>query len=179
MGGATDYHLDVSTSATFNNYVSGYKDLDVGNGTNFGVTGLSGGTTYYYRVRAVNAGGTSPNSNTINATTVPAAPVAQNANKISNIDFTANWKNATGATGYRLDVSTDSSFGSYVAGYQDLDVGNVTSYDVTSLTPQTTYYYRVRAYNVSGTSGNSNVVTTTTLFLTHGRHSASPNRRHH
>lgn len=177
MGSATGYRLDVSTSSTFNKYVSGYQNLDVGNVTSQGVTGLSGGTIYYYRVRAYNTGGASSNSNVVNVTTVPATPMAQNATKVSNTSFTANWKNVIGASGYRLDVSTDSSFSSYVAGYQDLDTGNATSYSVTGLAVQTTYYYRVRAYNVSGTSDNSNVITTTTLFLTHGHHSASPARR--
>jgi hypothetical protein len=72
--------------------------------------------------------------------------------------FTANWRGVNGATGYRLDVATDTSFVNYVPGYQDLDVRNVTSYNVTGLTTRTTYYYRVRAYNGNGTSPNSNVV---------------------
>lgn len=50
----------------------------------------------------------------------------------------------------------------YVAGYQNLPVGNVTSYNVTGLTPNTTYYYVVRAENGSGTSANSNEITVTT-----------------
>jgi phosphodiesterase/alkaline phosphatase D-like protein len=72
--------------------------------------------------------------------------------------FTANWRSVSGATGYRLDVATDRSFVNYVPGYQDLNVGNTTSYNVTGLSARTTYYYRVRAYNGNGTSPNSNVV---------------------
>jgi len=72
--------------------------------------------------------------------------------------FTANWSSVSNATGYRLDVATDSSFTNYVAGYQDLDVGNVTSKNVTGLAARTIYYYRVRAYNGNGTSPNSNVI---------------------
>src|SRR5437016_117651 len=40
--------------------------------------------------------------------------------------FMASWSTVSGAIGYRLDVSTSNSFGSYVNGYYDLDVGNVT-----------------------------------------------------
>jgi phosphodiesterase/alkaline phosphatase D-like protein len=72
----------------------------------------------------------------------------------------------SGATGYRLDVSTSSSFSTYVTGYQNLNVGNATSRSVTGLTASTTYYYRVRAYNGAGTSGNSNIVNVTTLSAT-------------
>jgi hypothetical protein len=54
----------------------------------------------------------------------------------------------------------------YVTGYQNLDVGNVTSYNVTGLQPGITYYYVVRAYNAYGTSANSNEISAQTLAPT-------------
>ena len=68
--------------------------------------------------------------------------------------FLAKWKPTSGASGYRLDVSTSPSFESYVSGYQDLDIGNTTNQVVSGLDPGTEYYYRVRAYSSSGTSSN-------------------------
>jgi hypothetical protein len=50
----------------------------------------------------------------------------------------------------------------YLPGYQNLNVGNVTSYPVSGLTPNTNYYYLVRAFNDNGTSGNSNTIGVTT-----------------
>ena len=88
----------------------------------------------------------------------PAAPRAQKATNVTASSFTTNWRSVSRATGYRLDVSTSSSFVNYVPGYQDLDVGNTTSYNVTGLAARTIYYYRVRAYNGNGTSPNSKVV---------------------
>jgi hypothetical protein len=80
------------------------------------------------------------------------------ATNVAANSFTANWSTVPGATGYQLDVATDSSFTKYVSGYLNRDVGNVTNWNVTSLTANMFYYYRVRAYNGNGTSANSNVV---------------------
>ena len=49
------YFLDVSTDATFadaSKFVTGYRNKDVGNVTEYTVTGLSQGANYYYRLRA-------------------------------------------------------------------------------------------------------------------------------
>jgi hypothetical protein len=99
----------------------------------------------------------------ITVTTAPAAPTANAATNVTSTSFTANWSSVSGATGYRLDVSKSSTFSSYLTGYHNLNVGNVTSRNVTGLGTNTIYYYRVRAYNAGGTSGNSNVITVTTL----------------
>ena len=165
VSGATGYRLDVSTTNHFTTYVPGYQDLDVGNVTSYPVTGLNANTTYYYRVRAYNGCATSRNSNVKNVKTLackPAAPSAQNATNITSSSFTANWHSVSGAIDYRLDVSTTNTFATYVPGYQDLSVGNVTSYPVTGLSANTTYYYRVRAYNGCATSNNSSVKSVTT-----------------
>src|SRR5437867_3785750 len=159
--GATSYLLNVATDIDFTSFVAGYNDLNVGNVTSEAVTGLSPGETYYYRVRAVNAGGTSGNSNRISVTDIPAAPVATAATSVTANGFSANWNSSTGATSYRLDVSTSSTFSSTVTGYNNLNVGNVTTYAVTGLTAGTTYYYRLRAVDAGGTGANSNTISVT------------------
>jgi VCBS repeat protein len=80
--------------------------------------------------------------------------------------FMASWPSAKGALGYLLDVSASDSFSSYVDGYHDLDVGNVTARVVTGLNLGTTYYYRVRAYNASRSGGYSDVMSVTTVPTT-------------
>ncbi len=108
---ATDYYLDVSTSAVFASFVAGYNNLDVNNVTTYNVTGLAALTTYYYRVRAGNSCGTSISSNVITTgTVVPPAPVATAGTGATCTSINANWNASFGATSYRLDVSTDAAF---------------------------------------------------------------------
>jgi hypothetical protein len=100
------------------------------------------------------------------SSSIPSPPVANPATFVASNSFRANWRSVSGATGYQLDVSTSSSFNTYVPGYHNLNVGNATSRTVTGLNASTKYYYRVRVYNGNGTSGNSNVITVTTLSPT-------------
>ncbi|MBP7204979.1 MAG: DUF5017 domain-containing protein [Candidatus Cloacimonetes bacterium] len=51
----------------------------------------------------------------------------------------------------------------FVPGFENLYVGNVTSYPVTGLSTGVTYYYVVRAVNSYGTSVNSNEINVTTV----------------
>ncbi len=93
----------------------------------------------------------------------PGGPVATAATNITVNSFTANWQGIPGATGYFLDVATDASFTNFVAGYNNLSVGNVTSYNVSGLTCGRSYYYRVRAASSCDLSENGNIVSATTL----------------
>ncbi len=101
-------------------------------------------------------------------TPVLGAPVASSATNIGSASFTANWSSAAGSTGYYLDVSTNSGFSSFVTGYNDLDVSNVTTYAVAGLSAETDYYYQVRAYTASDTSSNSNTIFLTTSAIPSG-----------
>jgi|GEM_PF-1587001 len=161
--GAAGYYLDVSANSGFTSIVTGYNNLDVGNVVTYSVSGLSGGATYYYRVRAYTASVTSSNSGTITVLTTPAAPVAKSASNVQEARFTANWSPVTGATAYYLDVATDLEFTTFVTGYENYNAGADTSKTVTGINSNTTYYYRVRAYNASGPSANSNVIYFNTL----------------
>jgi beta-glucanase (GH16 family) len=92
--------------------------------------------------------------------TAPAAPATPTFSAVSSTGFTVNWGAVSGATSYKLDVSTSSTFASYAT--QDLTVTGI-SQAVTSLFPGTTYYARVRAVNAGGTSASSLNGSQTTL----------------
>lgn len=87
--------------------------------------------------------------------TIPLSPKIKKASAITSSGFTANWESSVGAANYYLDVSTSSDFSNYINGYNSLSTGNVLLKAVTSLQPNTKYYFRVRAGNSSGISGNS------------------------
>jgi hypothetical protein len=162
VNGVTGYRLDVATDSGVSSFVSGYNNLDAGNVTSYTVGGLSSITSYYYRVRAVAAGGTSGNSNTVTATTLSLPPTALAGSNTSTSGFTANWSPMSGALSYRLDVATDNGFNSFVSGYNSRDVANVTSYAIGGLSSNTSYYYRVRVVTAGGTSASSNVIAVST-----------------
>ncbi|GEM_PF-2322718 len=154
------YTLDVATDAGFVSIVSSYPGIV---STSQAVTGLSGGTTYYYRVRGVDVGGTSANSNTTSQLTLPGAPTATGPTGIGASSFTAHWTAPSGTViDYRLDVSADIGFGSFVTGYSDKTVAG-TSDLVSGLGTGVKYYYRARAVNGTGPSANSNIDSATTL----------------
>jgi sugar lactone lactonase YvrE len=100
---------------------------------------------------------------------IPSATTAATGEAVISNGFTAAWSGVSGATGYRLDVSADSSFGSFVTGYQDLDVGNAVSVAISGLSANTTYYYRVRAIDGAGAgadSGTIKVITAPAVVIT-------------
>lgn len=170
VAGVVGYKVDVATDAAFTAFHPGYNGrvvtasptpptfLEVDNLT-------SAGTTYYFRVRSYTGAGDSAQSNVISTTTVPASPAVQAATDVRANRFTAQWSAAAGADSYRLQVCTDAGFGSCVGGYNPAVLGDATQTLVSGLAPNTTYYYRVSAGNVNGTSAYSASTSLTTNAL--------------
>ncbi|MDR7212675.1 LamG-like jellyroll fold domain-containing protein [Flavobacterium piscis] len=147
--GAVTYSLDVATDPAFTSFVSGYNNLNVGLVTTYAVTNVPPGPIYY-RVRKNSSCGVSASSNTITYQTLQIkSPVATDITNLLCNGFTANWNAVAGATTYHLDVATDADFTAILPDYNDLDVGDITSYAVTGLTSGVTYYYRLRSANVA------------------------------
>ena len=76
---------------------------------------------------------------------------------------TLQWNASTGATGYKVYYNADSSTQPFNGtgasqGSSPVDVGNQTTATIGGLNPTHAYYFAVTAYNASGESAYSNIV---------------------
>ncbi len=125
------------------------------------------GTKYYYTVAAVNAVGTSPQSNEANATpqaavTVPSAPqglTATGSNQAVQLSWSAPQSNGGSAvTSYNVYRGTTAGG----EGSTPVATGvTTTSFTDSPLANGTTYYYTVAAVNAVGTGAASNETSAT------------------
>jgi len=140
--------------------------------TTFLQTGLTAATTYDYYVYSFNNSGcygpvyltSSPLYAAVTtcgtAVGVPGTPACSST--FPN-NFTATWTaSSTAGVTYIVDLSTSSTFATYVSGYEHLDIGTGTTYTFTGLTSATKYYLRIMA-NSGGTCYS---VYTSTLTVT-------------
>jgi len=141
------------------------------NATAFTDQGLLAGTTYFYRVLATNAGGDSAASNTASGTTLPNPPAAPSGLTVTvpaapagSSELVLNWNdNSNNETGFKVERSTDNFGVPANTTLVTTTAAGATSYTNTGLASDTIYYYRVRATNAAGDSGNSNVANARTL----------------
>lgn len=159
--GAASYHLQVATDSAFSGLVIDQNNIAL---TSFAASGLSTNTLFYWRVNATNSAGSSPYSSLFRFTTTgppPPPSLSSPSNGSTGVatNVTLSWNSSPGATTYRIQVSTSSTFLTTV-----VDSANITT---TSLTPGnlsggTQYYWRVNATNASGTSAYSTLFSFTT-----------------
>jgi hypothetical protein len=163
--GATSYRLDVSTDANFSSLVLNNTTVS---GTTYTVASLVELTPYYYRLRSFNGTVVSNNSPTYSFTTLDDVAtysgVAINIEtptilrtKVLDTSITVNWKSVEFATGYYVEVATNSAFTTPFL-QQSLTANTIT---IPSLTAETTYYFRVRASNSYMTTAYVNTSITT------------------
>ena len=127
-------------------------------------TTVAPGTTYMYRVAAVNSAGMSGYSNIANATTpaavvLPSAPSQLNAtgstqgNRFAVVKLT--WNDlSNNETGFIIERSTNAAF---TANLDSTTVAaNSTIYTTPRISRNTPYYFRIRAINATGQSAWSN-----------------------
>ncbi len=120
-------------------------------GTSYAATSLNAGTTYYFTVKAVNAGGSSVASNQASAKTpaapAPGAPAGLTATPSSSSQINLSWT-ASATSGVTYSVYSGTSSGATTTLVAS-SVGG-TSYAATGLTASTTYYFTVKAVSAAG-----------------------------
>jgi uncharacterized repeat protein (TIGR01451 family) len=152
--GATSYELCAGTAVNSCDALPGNGWLDVGNALSYTLSGLQAGTTYYWQVRAKNAGGATPADgggwwrfNTINdnppAEFSKVTP-AHLAAGVPTATAVLSWNVSTGGNAYEVCVGSAPGLCEASGGW--VNVGSALQWAVTpALSAATTYWWQVRA----------------------------------
>ena len=154
VDGAAKYEIYRSTQQS-----TGFTLLGTTTSTNYVNTGAAVGTTYYYKVRALNVDGAAgAYSSTVSGAAKAVAPAAPTVTMTYSDSGKPKltWSAVSGAASYRVYRSESRG-----TGYSLLGTTTSTSYVNTGAAVGKTYYYRVKAVNSAGTSAYSNIVSGT------------------
>ena len=159
---ANEYIVEVAGNANFNPIIS--SETTSLTSKTFS-TGIDQNSTYYIRVQASNNScGTGPFSAPISITTNSSAPGLISGINTSNCThsngsygFNLSWSASPNATSYEVNLSTSSSFASFVESYDTSHSTTSTSIVFTNLSAGTQYYFRIKAKNKDAESPYSSV----------------------
>jgi titin len=152
------FKVERSTDGTSFTVVA-YASANVTSGT---VYFLTPATTYWFRVRAYDGTADGPPSPAVQATTwtPPSAPTNVTATVLGASSVRVDWTDTSSSEqGFKIERSTDGT-NFTIATYAS---ANATTATVSTLTPATTYWFRVRAYDSFMDGSPSTAVQATTL----------------
>jgi fibronectin type 3 domain-containing protein len=155
VSNADEYYIYRATSAS-----GTYTKIASASGTSYADNNLSENTSYYYKIQAVNNTTQSEYSTAVamkTQTSVLAAPANLRVSSVNGAKVSLEWNSVTNATSYNVYRSSSSS-----GTYTKMLTVSATSYTDSSLSNNTTYYYKVKAVNNSSESDYSSVATATT-----------------
>jgi hypothetical protein len=166
--GATAYNIYRSTSPNVQ-LIAGNKITTSSQPTAgpFADSGLTAGTTYYYKVSAINSTGESTASAEVSAMTtavvVPSAPTSVTAVTYSASQISVSWAKVPSTAAYNIYRSTSPNVQTIAGNMIATSAQSTAGLFVDSgLTATTAYYYKVTAVNALGESIASAEVTATT-----------------
>ncbi len=140
--------------------------------TSYSDTNVTNGTTYYFRVAAVNSKGTGTYSSSLSAKpyTVSGVPKSVSAKTTSNASVALSWEapesnGGDAISSYLVKAYSDSSLTTQVSSATVnpvVDANGKYTTSVIGLAKGTTYYFTVAAVNAAGTGTATSVVSATT-----------------
>ena len=140
VSGATSYKVYRATSKS-----GTYSLLGTVTATSYTNTGAKAGTTYYYKVKAVNSAGESAYSNVVSGrATVTTLTMGHSA---SSGKPQLTWKAVSGAASYKVYRATAKN-----GAYTVINTTKALTYTNVGAALGTTYYYKVEALNAAGKS---------------------------
>ncbi len=168
-GGATTVSFEWELTAAYGNTLAATQsplaDGAASQPVSAPLTGLTANTTYHYRVLAANAGGNATGVDMTFSTTALSAPMA-NSSPPTNIQQTSVTLNGVvntnngGATTVTFEWGTTPAYGNTIAANEspmaDGTMGPITA-NLSGLTANTNYNYRVVATNAGGTAYGANI----------------------
>ncbi|GAH90944.1 unnamed protein product, partial [marine sediment metagenome] len=152
-GETCQYQFQWGLTDSYGNSTGWTGSVTTGQSFSENISSLSGATTYHFRAELKNSGGTGSGEDKT-FLTKPAAPTWKTPNYLARTasSITWQWNSVSGATGYKMDI-----------GEVYTDLGDVTSHQEPSLTPNTQYTRHLKSYNASGDSLASAGATAYTL----------------
>ena len=156
VSGATSYDVDfkLNSSATWTNAATGITALSVG------LSGLTSGSLYDYRVRANCAGGSSAYTQaqfTTQSLVTCNAPTGLASSGVTTSAASVSWTAVSGALTYDIDFKTNAS-----ATWTNAATGTTaTSVNLSGLAASTLYDWRVRTNCTGGSSAYTQAQFTT------------------
>ena len=146
VSGAVSYKVYRATAKN-----GAYSVINTTKALTYTNTGAALGTTYYYKVEALNAAGKSMGFSAVVEGKV--APVLAVGYSSVSGKPQLTWKAVPGATEYQVYRSTQQN-----SGYKKINTTTSTSYVNTGAKAGTTYYYRIVAVKGTAASDFSNIV---------------------
>lgn len=158
--GITNYDYEIDSNSTFNSPVNFYSST--GTTSQIYTPNLRFGTTYYWRVRARHSADTMQWSVTRNFTTLDKVFLFSPSTNTTGINTnpTLSWNYTQGILGYEYCYSINSDFSSSISS----TTGITSQANLSNLLYGTQYYWKVRAFHATDTSGWSLVWVFTTTY---------------
>lgn len=164
------YEVHISTKEDFvPSYPTLVATITNSSITSYTVMNLTENTLYCFKIRLHNSGGLYTDSNRVSGKTSNAAPIAVTLN--TPIEITSNslilqWAQNTNTdfARYEVHMSIDANF--IVNSLTLVSIvtnQTITSYDVTNLSKNEAYYFKIRVYDINGLYADSNEVSGKTL----------------